>query len=414
MLLDIYPRLHRRYSSLPLFGSLVEGFAGWLLEHGYHRDLVRTHLRATRRLDLRLRTLGCVRLPEITRGGLRTCAPSDSQDDIGLASVVRLWERFLDERHLLPKPEVTATDSLTFQYRAYLERVRGASNSTLNQHGWTASHFLLHIGYDVHPSCLAELSQGDIERYIRLRGQTSTRGSLQHEIGCLRSFLRFLASRGDARPGLDEQIDTPRLYRGEQLPRSLSWDTVRAFLRAIDRKSPIGLRDYAIFVMIATYGLRASEIVTLKLDDIEWRSRILRVHQRKSGAPLLLPLTDVVGQSLVAYLRRARPQSSRREVFLRCRAPAGILKPTAISEAFQHWTKHGRLSISFQGAHCLRHSYAVHLLRQGVGLKTIGDLLGHRNAESTCVYIRLAVEDLREVALNLPSPRPRPRTAEPQ
>lgn len=414
MLLDIYPKLHRRYSSLPLFGSLVEGFGGWLLEHGYHRDLVRTHLRSTLRLDLRLRNLGCERLPEVTRGRLRGCAPKDSQDDTGLASAVRLWERFLDERHLLPESEVTATNSLTAEYRAYLERVRGASHSTLHQHGWTASHFLVHIGYDAHPSCLAKLGQDDIEQYIRLRGQRSTRGSLQHEIACLRSFLRFLAGRGDARPGLDEQIDTPRLYRGEQLPRSLPWDTVQAFLHSIDRKSSMGVRDYAIFLMIATYGLRASELVTLKLDDIEWRSRILRVHQRKTGSPLPLPLTDAVGQSLVAYLRRARPQSPRREVFLRCRAPAGLLRPTAITEAFQRWTKHGRLSIPFQGAHCLRHSYAVHLLRQGVSLETIGDLLGHRNAESTCVYIRLAVEDLRGVALNLPSSRPHPRTAEDQ
>ena len=95
---------------------------------------------------------------------------------------------------------------------------------------------------------------------------------------------------------------------------------------------------------------------------------------------------------MVDYLRRARPTLPYRELFLRGRVPAGLLKPTAVTEAFQAWTRRSGLTIPFQGPHCLRHSYAVHLLRQGVPLKTIGDLLGHRSAESTCVYIRLAVE----------------------
>ena len=91
-----------------------------------------------------------------------------------------------------------------------------------------------------------------------------------------------------------------------------------------------------------------------------------------------------------------------REVFLRVRAPAGPLAPTAVTEAFQGWTRRSGLPIPYQGPHCLRHSLAVHLLRQGTSLKAIGDLLGHRSAESTCVYLRLHVEDLRDVALDLP------------
>jgi len=116
----------------------------------------------------------------------------------------------------------------------------------------------------------------------------------------------------------------------------------------------------------------------------------------------VLPWTDSVGESLVAYLRSARPGLSYREVFLRCRAPAGPLKPTAVTEAFQLWTMRSGLNMPVQGPHCLRHSYALHLLRQGVSLKVLGDLLGHRNAESTSVYVRLSTEDLRDVALDLP------------
>jgi site-specific recombinase XerD len=218
----------------------------------------------------------------------------------------------------------------------------------------------------------------------------------------LRSFLRFLSARGEVEPGFETQIDTPRLYRDEQLPRSLPWETVRSFLASIDRESKCGMRDYTIFLLIATYGLRSSDIVSLTLDDIQWRAGRIRVPQRKTRAPLFLPLTDEIGTCLIQYLRHARPSLSYRELFLRARAPAGLLKPTAVTEAFQAWTRRSGLDIPFRGAHCLRHSYAVHLLRQGTSLKTIGDLLGHRTAESTCVYLRLAIEDLRSVALPLP------------
>jgi integrase/recombinase XerD len=233
----------------------------------------------------------------------------------------------------------------------------------------------------------------------------------------LRAFLRFAGSRGEAPIGLDTQIDTPRVYREEQLPRALSWEIVQALLRAIDRTTPGGLRDYAIFLLISTYGLRASEIVSLTLDDVEWRARRLRIRQRKTAGVLWLPLTDEVATALLDYLRQGRPQLAvrryrrgfqtdppkYREVFLRCHTPAGVLKSTAVTEAFQAWSRRSELEIPFQGVHCLRHSYALHLLRSGLSLKTIGDLLGHRSSESTCVYLRLATDDLREVALSFPA-----------
>jgi site-specific recombinase XerD len=202
--------------------------------------------------------------------------------------------------------------------------------------------------------------------------------------------------------GLAEQIDTPRVYRGERLPRALAWETVLGFLKAIDRATTIGRRDYAMFLLIATYGLRTSEVVALTVDQIQWRERTIRVPRSKVGCPLLLPLTEDVGAAVIDYLRHSRPALARREVFLRVRPPQGALKPTAVTEAFQAWARRSGLPIPFHGPHCLRHSLAVHLLRQGTALKTIGDLLGHRSAESTCVYLRLQVDDLRDVALDLP------------
>jgi site-specific recombinase XerD len=265
----------------------------------------------------------------------------------------------------------------------------------------TVAEFLASLGGGLR--ALSGLSSGEIESFVVVTGKRMSRESLQHVIGHLRSLLRYLASRGKAPAGLDRQIDTPRVYRGERLPRALPWETVQRLLGSIDRTTPLGLRDYAMLTLIATYGLRTCEVVALRLQDIEWKAARLNVPTRKTLTALLLPLTDGVGDSLVEYLRRGRPDVPYREVFVRHRAPSGILKPTAVTEAFQCWSRRSQLGIPFQGPHCLRHSYAVHLLRKGVSLKTIGDLLGHRYAESTCVYLRLAVDDLREVALSLPS-----------
>jgi integrase len=173
----------------------------------------------------------------------------------------------------------------------------------------------------------------------------------------------------------------------------------------IDRTSLVGVRDYAIFLLIATYGLRASEVVGLTLEDLEWRARRFRVRQRKTGGVLWLPLTDEAGTAVLAYLQRGRltPTKPFRQVFLRCRKPVRPLTRTTLNQAASAWAKRGGLPMPVHGVHCLRHSYAVHLLRLGTPLKTIGDLLGHRTMESTWGYLRLAIEDLREVALDLPA-----------
>jgi len=406
MLQDLFPRYHGHYSSLPLLGPSLEGFAAFLVARGYPRGVVICHLRAARQVDERLRRRCCRSIAELTREALHRCAPpyGRAADDPSSSAVVRLLEAYLSERGLLPTLEpLQPADQRLAEYGRYLARVRGLVPLTIRAHVTTASQFIAHLNDVGNATTLPQPTAQDVEAFVSRTGHRVSRATLQHAVAHLRSFLRFLITRGDIPVGLDSQIDTPRIYRGEHLPRSLPWSTVRAFLESIDRSTALGKRDYAIFQLITTYGLRCSEVVSLKLDDIQWRAGCLRVSQRKTASPLTLPLTDAVGDSLLAYLRGGRPQSDHREVFLRHRAPAGVLKAAGVSDAFQAWSKRSSLTIPYQGCHCLRHSYAVHLLRQGTSLKIIGYLLGHRSAESTCVYLRLAVEDLREVALDLPT-----------
>lgn len=402
MLAEIFPRAHARFASLRVLGPHLDGFVGWLCAQGYPRLPICRRIREAPRVDTLLRQRGVRRLGTVSRAQLLGLAPRDSQDDMYLAALVRSLADYLDGRGLLAHPSATPREQMVAAYRDHLERVRGLAASTRTYHGTTASALLARVGFDRDPAVLRHLGPQQIETFVRATGARVCRASLQHTVAHLRSFLRFLVSRGEIAQGLDSSIDTPRLYRGEQLPRSLPWETVQAFLAAIDRATPKGRRDYAMFLLIATYGLRTSEVAGLRLDDIEWRAGRLRVARPKTQSPIVLPLTQEVGAALLDYLRHARPDLPCREVFLRVRAPAGPLAPTAVTEAFQAWTRRGALPIPYQGPHCLRHSLAVHLLRQGTSLKAIGDLLGHRSAESTCVYLRLHVEDLRDAALDLP------------
>jgi integrase/recombinase XerD len=403
MLTKIFPRAHARYSSLRVLGPYLAGFTEWLSAQGYPRVPIRVRVRATARLDARLRRRGVHGPGDLTAAQWLALASRESQRDIALATAIRSLVRYFDSRGLVCKPRpATRSEQLVAQYRNQLSRTRGLADSTVVQHCDTAARFLAFAGFDRRPASLRRIDQKLLDGFVRKFGKSVGRGNLQHKAAQLRSFLRFLASRGEVAPGLDSCIDTPRLYRGELLPCALPWETVQAFLAAIDRTTPKGCRDYAMFVLIATYGLRISEVAELKLEDIEWRASRLRVPRPKASAPLMLPLTEEVGAALLDYLQRARPKLPCRQIFLRVRAPAGPIKRTAVIDAFVAWARHAPTPIVTQRPHALRHSLAVHLLRQGTSLKAIGDVLGHRSIESTCVYLRLHVADLRDAALDLP------------
>jgi integrase/recombinase XerD len=417
MLNALFPKAHKRYSSLPILGSIADDFTDWLRAQGYCRGTARLYVRTLPDLDHVCQQQGWVELHELTRQDLRSCRPVNSQDNRNLAAAVHALERYLEARALLSQPTLTSPsrrDRQLADYRTFLEEVRGLAPSTVRAHLRTVSRLLHQIRFDESPTALQALTAHDLEVFLKSLGDQHSRASLQHTIAHIRGFLRFGTLTGELCPALDWHVDTPRVFRLEQLPRAWPWEGVCTFLDAIDRTTSMGVRDYAIFCLIATYGLRACDILALTLDDFRWRQGELRVAQRKTGHPLVLPLTNAAGAAVVHYLRAGRPQIASRQLFLRVRAPMGPLKATAINDAFEACYKRSGLTLPTTGVHCLRHSYALHLLRQGTSLKTIGALLGHRSAESTCVYLRLDVEDLRQVALELPRTAPAPSAQEGQ
>jgi site-specific recombinase XerD len=263
--------------------------------------------------------------------------------------VVRLLHIYLTEHGLLISHETPdPVKQMMAEYVSYLEQVRGLAPQTIREHTITTLQFIAYLNCQKKRVTYSRLNAQDVESFVHHAGGRLSRESLQHTIAHLRSLLRYLGGQGRVPVGLDSQIDTPRVYRYERLPRSLPWATVRAFLNSVDRSTPLGKRDYAMFQLIVNYGLRASEVADLKLDDIQWRAGHLCVARRKTSTLLMFPLTDAVANSLISYLRRGRPKSEHRQVFIRHRAPAGILKPTAVGSAFRAWS--GRSGLSFRAS----------------------------------------------------------------
>ncbi len=397
MFKQLFPKFHQRYESSP-FREWLEQFARWLIDTGYRHDRTHDHVRRLRQvLGLADRPLGAT----VCHTDLERIFATSPQNVL-FAATRRAFSRCLaDHGQWQPDADVRLHAEVLDAYRDYLCAVRGLSPSTVAQHISTVGAFLEET-LPVAGLKVNDLTRQQIERHVVATGKRISRQSLQHWVARLRSFLRFCHMQGLLASRLDA-IDTPRVYRGELPPRAIPWGTVQELLQSIDRGQTTGSRDYVILYLMAHYGLRPCEVVSLRLDSIDWQANTLRVEQRKTRSVLLLPLADQTLRVLKSYLDSGRPASTRADLFLRARAPAGAIKHTAVCGLYQsRVARSGLAALQGTSAYCLRHSFAMRLLERGVGIKAIGDVLGHRGLESTCVYLRLQLDALRDVALPVP------------
>ena len=405
MLNSLFPISHSRYATLPILGGILEDLCSWLEARGYPFSAIRRRVAAAPLLDECLEKRGIHSLIGCSVADLRAGFPRQTRWTPVIACALgRSLTEYLADRGNLASTPLTRSGQLIRAYGKYLDQVRGLAGSTVARHGVIASDFLRFLRYDEAVCRLAGVQITEVEAFLTQASTHVGRITMQKVVAVLRSFLRFSAMSGEAPVGLAQQIQSMRSHRGERLVRALPWKDILLLLRGIDRSTEKGCRDYAILLLIATYGLRRSEVAGLSLDDIQWRMRVVSVPRPKVGAPLTLPLTDEVATALVAYLHQRTAETDERRLFLRVRAPRGPIEPTAVTDVFYYWAAHARLRLpGVGGPHCLRHGLAMHLLRENTPLKIIGDLLGHRSAESTGIYLRLQLDDLRDVALPLPT-----------
>lgn len=290
-------------------------------------------------------------------------------------------------------------------YTAWMRDLRGVSQPTVQKNSHAARIFLEWLGDAARAEKLPKLTVLTIDRFLAWRNPKLRRATRHGVVCCLRDFLRFLHDKGYLKRDLASAVPRVRLYRFEDVPRAFSPGQVRAVLDRIYKdKSAVGLRDYAIALLLATYGLRAGEIARLRIEDIDWKREEFCVIQSKSHLPLRLPISVEVGNAILRYLRRGRPHSKAREVFLRSHAPQGpFRRASSLGSMIHRRLRQAAIQVDGRhGTHAFRYAHAVNLLRAQVPLKTIGDLLGHRSPTSTAGYLKLATNDLRSVALEVP------------
>jgi len=189
------------------------------------------------------------------------------------------------------------------------------------------------------------------------------------------------------------------VYRLSNIPRSISWTDVGTVLGGVDRRTPCGKRDYAILLLLVTYGLRGREVAALTLNDIDWKHERLAIPERKAGHSTAFPLSKSVGEAIVDYLQHGRPKTTDRHVFFRSVAPVQPIGSAVVSACATRYLLQAGVQVPRPGSHTLRHTLVQRLVDAEFALKEIGDFVGHRSPASTQIYSKVAIESLRQVAL---------------
>ena len=279
---------------------------------------------------------------------------------------------------------------------SWMRDERGLTPCTISQ--WrsraaTFLHWCASTGRD-----LEGLRPEDIDTYfVSFGAQRWSRISAGHMATLLRVFLRQAAMNGACSDTLADSICSPRRYTLESLPYALSWDDVRRLLETTTTGSEKDVRDRAILMLLAIYGLRRGEVAALRLDQIDWAARQLRIRRLKRHQPQVYPLVASVAQALTAYVDVARPNVPYPEVFIRIKAPRRPIGAAALYDIVSNRLRSLGIQAAHIGPHALRHSCAAKLLADGLSLKEIGDHLGHRSTSATMTYTKIDLAALREV-----------------
>lgn len=298
-----------------------------------------------------------------------------------------------------PEPPVpSAAERLLASFGRHLLNERGLAESTTAAYLLRASRFLAWTAAD---GDVTGLTTGDVTRAVLRESQSVSVGSAQFFVAALRSFLRFCFVEGLIDVDLARAALAITGRRRSTLPRGISPKDARALLRACDRRQAAGRRDYAVIMTLLRLGLRAQEVASLELDDIDWRAAEVVVHGKGSRIERL-PLPTEVGEAIVGYLQCGRPETTSRALFLRSVAPTGPLGRGGVSGIVRYASV--RAGLPPLGAHRLRHTLACDMVAASVPLPEIGQVLRHRNLASTANYARVDLAALRALAQPWPEP----------
>lgn len=385
----------------------LESFAALLSAHGYCSPNGWQKIRLVADLSrwLQQRHLKLKQLDEgRTHAFLRTRWKQVSRrsgDQITMSQLLR----HLRESQAIPTTSTSPLNQVELleqDYRRFLIQERALAQASIEQYDAVVRRFLSHR-FQTGRVLLEKLSAKDVADFVLHDSSERGRRSCQLMATVLRSFLSFLLQHGHITSNLAAAVPTVAGWRRSELPRFLEARQVEKMLCSCDRRRKVGKRDYAILLLLARLGLRAGEVASLSLDDINWRAGELLIRGKGPRVDKL-PLLQDVGQALVDYLQKGRPDCSSRRVFIQCKAPyLGFPNPpNAICGIVRRALARAQIQSLHHGAHVLRHSLATRMLGKGASLAQIGQVLRHHQVQTTEIYAKVDLDALRGLALAWP------------
>ncbi len=384
-----------------LLGPEVEGYRAWLTRRGYTPGTVRHMLKDLGQVGLWLSAEGLESAQfdeERAAAFLATRRRAGQRRAAGPRAMVPMLT-YLREAGVVPAqvPSLSPLGELLGQYRMWMVQERGLAAMTVLRYENTARRFLQEQATnDEGKFEPAALAGADINAFLLRECGRVSAGSAKGRVAELRSVLRFLYLQGITPSRLGTAVPPVGGWRLAALPpRSVTAAEVQRLLDSVDRSCDVGVRDFAIVLLVARLGLRSIEIARLELRDVDWRAGELMVRG-KGGRQDRLPLPVEVGEALVAYLSCGRNPADARQLFLTCRAPRGPIRADLVGDVVERTCLRARLARV--GPHRLRHALAGELLRQGTGLLAISQVLRHQDLATTALYAKVDLAALRKVA----------------
>ena len=383
-------------------GDLLESFAQALSETGYATKTARGHLRAAEHLTYWAHRQG-MSVNEQSLAGFerhlsrRRCPHYGHGDQLSVVRGARIFLIFLQDGRIITKKSIKPPvhdPALLLAFCQWMRQQRGICDVTLRSYRIYIRELLQRL--EEEPS---RFDARRLRAFVLEKSRSCGWGTAKNCATVVRMFLRFLIAEGQCAVGLDAAIPTVAHWRLASLPRYLPGKDVERLIASCDRASAVGRRDRAILLLLARLGLRAGDVAHLRLTDIDWKDASIQVCG-KGHRQARLPLTQEVGQAIVAYLKKGRPRTNADTVFVSARAP---LRPFASYRAVSDivdraLSRAGVVRPSRGAAHLLRHSLATSMLRQGSSLQDIATILRHSSIETTQIYAKVDIPSLRQIA----------------
>ena len=380
------PQTLKRLRTGPL-AKLLEGFCHWLLTRGFARGSIRTHLSNVSHLNQYLgsetaRPRKTVTVKDVEgffkvyRSHCRNPGPLEDHLRRVRYSINRFTD-YLGQKGLFdPLVQAPIYQQLLDGYLEWLRHYRHAADGTLAVRAHSISRFLQWLGPQATAQRLASLTSESIETFLLSYAQAKGQSARRSMQAALRTFLRFCLYQGYIEHPLDRAVPILRTYKLSTVPRGLSEQQAQQVIDAVDCSTNTGRRDYALLQLLHSYGVRGCQVRALQLEDIHWADNQILFRASKNGKDSVLPLSLQVGQSLLDYLRQARPRCSYPQVFITCRAPYHPLaRSSSLSAIVDRHIRAAGINVSSRGAHAFRHGFATRMVNKGYSLKAVADVL---------------------------------------